>query len=84
MLACGWGLEILERKRTLSYDKPTSQLARPLSCPTESAVFKEYLFVYFYLYGYFACMYVCAPHVCSAYESQKRALDPLGLELKMV
>jgi hypothetical protein len=26
-------------------------------------------------------MYVCVSHACSAYWGQKRALDPLGLEL---
>lgn len=30
------------------------------------------------------CMYVCAPHVCSPWRDQRKALDPVGLELHMV
>lgn len=31
-----------------------------------------------------ACMYMCVPHVCLVPVSQKRTLDLLELELKMV
>lgn len=42
---------------------------------------KATLEIYFCVYGRFACMCVCATHVCSACGGQKRALDPLELEL---
>lgn len=32
----------------------------------------------------FDCMYFCAPHACRAHGDQKRASDPLGLEVQMV
>jgi hypothetical protein len=32
----------------------------------------------------FICLHVCAACVCSTYRGQKRALDPLELELQMV
>lgn len=35
------------------------------------------------VYGCLAYMYVCAPCACSTYRGQKRALDFLGLELKV-
>ena len=36
------------------------------------------------MYVYFACMYEFKPHVCLVLRSQKRALDPLELELWVV
>lgn len=39
----------------------------------------HYEFVY--VYGCFAYIYVCAPHVCSAEKDQKTVLDPLQLKL---
>lgn len=38
-------------------------------------------FVEFYMDGCFACMYIHVPCVCIAYHCQKRASNPLGLEL---
>lgn len=38
----------------------------------------------FYVYGYFAYMYVFLPYGCNAYRSQKMVLNPLGLELTTV
>jgi hypothetical protein len=32
----------------------------------------------------FACVYACAPHECSVFGGQKRALHLLGLELQTV
>lgn len=42
--------------------------------------------VYSFLFSVcvFACMYVCVLHVCSAHIGQKRASEPLLLELQMV
>jgi len=34
--------------------------------------------------GCFACVYVCVPLACSALGGQKRVLEPLGLELRML
>ena len=39
-----------------------------------------YVFIFTYL-DVVAALYVCVPHVCSAFRSQKRALDLLDLEL---
>lgn len=39
----------------------------------------HYEFVY--VYGYFAYIYVCAPHVCSAEKDLKTVLEPLQLKL---
>lgn len=39
------------------------------------------VFVEFYMDGSFACMYIHVPCVCIAYHCQKRALNPLGLQL---
>lgn len=36
-----------------------------------------------YVYGHFACVYVCAPCACSACSGQSM-LDPPGLELQAV
>jgi hypothetical protein len=38
----------------------------------------------FYVYGYFAYMYVCTPHVCSTCRSKKRVLNSLELEFTVV
>ena len=38
----------------------------------------------FYVCECLACMHVYVPHVCSAHRGQKRALDPLELELQEV
>lgn len=38
------------------------------------------LFV-FYIYGCFACIWVCAPYACSTHQGQKRASDTLGPDL---
>ena len=35
-----------------------------------------------YVYGYFACLYVCTKYVLGTHRGQKRALDPLELEFK--
>lgn len=45
---------------------------------------KATLEIYFCVYGRFACMCVCATHVCSACGGQKRALDPLKQEFKLI
>lgn len=39
---------------------------------------------FIYVFGYFACMYVCVLQVCSAPEDLKRASDPLEMESQMV
>lgn len=36
----------------------------------------------FRAYGCFASVYVCATHSCSSCSSQKRAMDPMKLELQ--
>ena len=36
------------------------------------------------MYGYFACMCVCVPWVCSAFRGQKRVLHSLELVLHMI
>ena len=38
----------------------------------------------FSMYGCFACMHVCVPHVCSTVIVQRRAVDHLELEEQMV
>lgn len=38
-------------------------------------------YIYSYVYEYFACMHIYAPHSCSACGQQKRVLDSLELEL---
>lgn len=39
----------------------------------------------FYMYGYFACMYLCGIGVLpDAHRDQKRGLDPMGACLQMV
>jgi hypothetical protein len=41
----------------------------------------------FCVYGYFACMCVCSPHIClvsGACRGQKKASDPLKLELQII
>lgn len=38
----------------------------------------------FYVDRYFACMGICALHVCSAHRGQKRAPDPVELELHLL
>lgn len=44
-----------------------------------------YLTIYlFYMYGYFACVCVCASPVCNTQEGQTRALDLPELELQTV
>lgn len=54
---------------------------RRLTCLSNST-FKD-LFL-FYTCGYFVCMHVHAPCVCSGCEFWKRMLDPLKLELQIV
>jgi hypothetical protein len=44
----------------------------------------NYLFILLYMYGCFACMYLCAACTCSAFRIQKRASDPLELEFQTV
>lgn len=50
----------------------------------QSGAFNEsfiYLFIHFYVYGCFACLYVCA--LCAYLVSlKKKASEPLGLELQ--
>lgn len=36
------------------------------------------------MYECFACLHVCAPHVCSACGVQQRVSDSLDLELQLV
>jgi hypothetical protein len=36
-----------------------------------------YIYTHTHIYGYFACMYVCAPCMCSAWGEQQSTLDPL-------
>ena len=43
--------------------------------------FPLFLVSFILQYGYFACMYVSAPCMCCVQRGQKRALDPLELEL---
>ena len=43
--------------------------------------FRIFFCLFVYVYEYFACMDVYVPHGCSARGGQKRALDPLKLEL---
>lgn len=48
--------------------------------------FLMYMFLDFYVYGYFACLFVCmfVPHTCSIHRSQKRTRDALWVALLMV
>jgi hypothetical protein len=46
--------------------------------------FKLLFWIYLFYASIFACMYVCAPHACSTCRDQKRASEPLKLELWMV
>ena len=39
--------------------------------------FVFFVLFYFYVYGCFACMYVCAPCVCNARGDQKNTVDPV-------
>ena len=41
------------------------------------------LLLFFYVHEYFACIYVCAPHVWNICEDQKAALDHMTLKLRM-
>lgn len=40
--------------------------------------------MYFYVYEYFACMYVCVPHVFLYLKRLEEAIDLLKLGLQMV
>lgn len=42
-----------------------------------------FYFIYFYVYGYFICLHICAPHVCSVWGGQQRPSGPLELESQM-
>lgn len=45
----------------------------------------SFLKIYLYLCAWVFCLHVCwALHACSACENQKRAVDPLELELQTV
>lgn len=45
----------------------------------------SFLKIYLYLCAWVFCLHVCwALHACSSWESQKRAVDPLKLELQTV
>jgi hypothetical protein len=75
-----------------SYPSKTVQLigSQILYEPREADFFKPQSFFLFYLmsllfvYGCFACIYVCALNVCSAHRDQKRESYLLELELQMV
>lgn len=41
------------------------------------------LFILFYVHRYFTYKFVYATHSCSTYKGQKRAADPLELELQI-
>lgn len=43
----------------------------------------DFFFFFFFILRVWVsvCLYVCAPHVCGAQGGQKRASDPLELEL---
>lgn len=43
----------------------------------------SFSFIFFYVYGYSTCMYVCGPCDCSVPWDQEKALNPLVLELQM-
>lgn len=43
-----------------------------------SFFFKDYIF------SMLVCMFICASHACSVHGGQKRVLDPLEMELKVV
>lgn len=45
---------------------------------------RKFIVLFLYDYGCFTCMYVCVLHVDSTHKGQKRASDPLGLELQML
>lgn len=41
-------------------------------------------FAFIFVYGYFVYIYVCAPHVYYTHRGQRRASDPLEMELQVV
>lgn len=49
-----------------------------------SVLFCFYFALFYYVYEYFACLDVHASSVCSACGGQRKVLNTLGLELKMV
>lgn len=56
-----------------------------MSCPWQphSISFLLNIILLFYVYGFLACLYVCAPHAFNAYRGWKQVMDPLDLELPM-
>lgn len=49
----------------------------------EKVLFLTKIYFYF-LCMVFACIYACAPHVCSVHRGQKKALDSLELESLLI
>jgi hypothetical protein len=44
---------------------------------------KVAIYLLLYVYGCFACIYVCASHACSALRGQRRVPEPLRLGLQL-
>jgi hypothetical protein len=56
----------------------TYRVADPFSFLGKDWFLKIKISISLYLFGCFACMFVCASHVCSVQGGQKRALHSLG------
>lgn len=46
--------------------------------------FGSFFFFEDYIFSMLACMFICASHACSVHGGQKKVLDPLEMELKVV
>lgn len=66
----------------LQQHKLPSDLAMWTVACTHMCTCLNFFKIYFYVYEYFACIYFCGPHTCSAHGGQKRASDGLELELQ--
>lgn len=47
----------------------------------ETMLFLFLIFIYFYVYGQFACVYVGTPHMSSAGQDQRKSLDLLKTDI---
>ena len=77
----GTGIQPGSSAQTASVPNHCAIFPAPLVCSTCS--FERFIYLYFYVWC-LASLYVCEPGRCSALTDQKRAGDPLEMELQTV
>ena len=76
-------LELLYREILSQKKKQKNKKQKPKKQKQERNQFKKFVFIIFYVYGCFTCMYVCASCVYLVpSEARRGLLDPLELKLE--